>query len=264
MQRGGAGRVSTASPGERSARRRPARPQPRSQRAEKQVFEAQPRQRRAAAAQVRPGPDEGRATGRGVQTAAHPPWVGVSREEGRTEQRVPVTPERCSRGSAVPQLLEPPRQGEKEAGDSEAGLFWRLGAPLGAGERSDTSLWRAALKDPRSKQPPAGPPEKPPAPGERGHIATRARALHLGEPQQVSAERSPRSSEKGPEGKGRGQQPAGRPLTPVHTHPARQARSRGAPLGALVPRRLLSRVPAPLGYRPGWGIPGDVHIRHGD
>lgn len=74
----------------------------------------------------------------------------VSREEERTEQRVPVTPERCSRGSAVPQLLEPPRQGEEEAGDSEAGLFWRLGAPLEAGERSDTSLWPAALKEPRS------------------------------------------------------------------------------------------------------------------
>lgn len=57
------------------------------------------------------------------------------------------------------------------------------------------------------------------------------------------------------EGKERGQQPAGRPLTPVHTHPTRQARSRGAPLGALVPWRLLSRVPAPLGDGPGWWGP---------
>jgi hypothetical protein len=65
MQRGGAGRVSTASPGAHSARHRsrPARLEPRSQRAEEQVLGAQPRHPRAAAAQVRPGPVEGRATG---------------------------------------------------------------------------------------------------------------------------------------------------------------------------------------------------------
>lgn len=49
----------------------------------------------------------------------------------------------------------------------------------------------------------------------------------------------------------RRQHPKERPLAPVHTHPARRARGRGEPLGALIPWRLLSRVPAPLGSGPG-------------
>lgn len=54
------------------------------------------------------------------------------------------------------------------------------------------------------------------------------------------------------EGRERRQHPAERPLTPVHTHPTRRARGGGAPLGALVPWRVLSGVPAPLCYGPGW------------
>lgn len=53
----------------------------------------------------------------------------------------------------------------------------------------------------------------------------------------------------------RRQHPKERPLAPVHTHPARRARGRGEPLGALIPWRLLSRVPAPLGFGPGWRGP---------
>lgn len=102
MQRGGAGRVSTASPGAHGARhRRPARPEPRGQCAEEQVLEAQPRRRRAAAAQVRPGPEEGRAGGRGRQPAPPPPraWSLERRARGAASWGHPG---RCWRGSAVP------------------------------------------------------------------------------------------------------------------------------------------------------------------
>ena len=65
-----------------------------------------------------------------------------------------------------------------------------------------------------------------------------------------------------PEERERGQQPTGRPLTPVHAHPTRQARSRRAPLGALVPRRLLPRVPAPRATGRAGGVLGGVRIGH--
>jgi len=238
----------------------PARPEPWGQRAEEQVREAQPRQRRAAAAQVRPGPEEGRATGRGAPPPP-PAWSLERRTRGAASPDHPA--ERCSRGSAVPSSWRRRGREKNSQADSEAGLFWRLETPRRVEGRSDTLLWPAARKGPSSKQPPAGRPEKPPAPGESGRVARRARARDLGEPWRVSAERSPRSSERISQGRRRAQQRAERPLAPVHTHPTRGARAAVRLWG----RSFPGAFPPGSQHRwaTGWsgGALGDVHIRHG-
>ncbi|EFB26171.1 hypothetical protein PANDA_000164 [Ailuropoda melanoleuca] len=53
----------------------------------------------------------------------------------------------------------------------------------------------------------------------------RNRERDLGAPSRVSAESSPRSSDRISQGRGRAQQLAERPLAPVHTHPTRGARA---------------------------------------
>lgn len=141
MQRGGAGRVSTASPGAHSARRRrPARPEPWGQRAEEQVLEAEPRQRRAAAAQVRPGPgggpgQPGEERSRRRQRRRRRRGLGVSRE-GRAEQRVPVTPPRGAAGA--PQSPAPGAAGAgRRTGRGQRGRAFleTRGTPESRGEK---------------------------------------------------------------------------------------------------------------------------------
>ena len=259
MQRGGAGRVSTASPGAHSARRRrPARPEPWGQRAEEQVLEAEPRQRRAAAAQVRPGPGGG--PGNRERSAAGAAGAAAaagseSREKDARNSESGSPRREVQPGLRSPQLLAPPGQGEEQAGDSEAGLFWRLEAPRRVEGRSDTFFWPAARKGPSSEQPPAGLPEKPRSPGESGRVARRAPARDLRGAFEGLGRAQPEEPRAGLAAKGKSAA-AGRATPRPGTHPPHPPRpSRGAPLGALVPRRLLSRVPAPLGYRLGWRGP---------
>lgn len=137
----------------------PASPEPPGRRAEEQVLETQPRQRRAAAAQVRPGAPR-RAGQAGGERSRRGRYRGAeSLERSRSaEQRVRVTPERSSRGSAVPSSWS--TQAGKRRGEGRrdrAFLEIRGTSQSRAGERSDTSLWPAALKEPVGRQPPAGP-----------------------------------------------------------------------------------------------------------
>jgi hypothetical protein len=173
--------------------------------------------------------------------------LGVPKE-GLTEHRVRINPRRCCRGSAVPSSWRRRGREVKRQGQQIwAFLRTRVTPESGAGRRSDSSLWAEDLKGPGSAQLPAGRPEKQPQPQARVGT-TQSSGVGPGKPWRVSAERSPGSSGKeGSWREGKGEAVAGRPLTPVHTHPTRQTRSRGAPLGALVPWRPLSHVPAPLG-----------------
>lgn len=200
MQRGGAARVSTASPGAHGARRRrPARPPGAAGPASRGAGAGNPA---APASRGRcpsspGGPEEGRAGGRRAQPAPPPPRGWESREEPGARSSESGSPPRGVAGAPQSPAPGAPGQEKEEARDDEIGLFWRFEA-----------LRRAVRGEEKRHLPLASSTEGARRPAASGGTLRRpqprARAVTLqrrtregqdsGKPKQVSAERIQRSS----------------------------------------------------------------------